>query len=375
MEFNYYYGSEADQFSFIRIPKTILIDEAFASLSLGAKLLYGLLLDRMGLSMKNKWLDEENRVYIIYQIAEIQEDLGLSKKKAIDYLGELERFGLVEKKRRGLGLPSILYVKSFITIQDELENEEAVCDDTLRDAETGTSSSAADERDIAADDAAEAESEEQFATSASDSWTNDADDPAYGADDDPRSVDSGTSRGANSGTSRSVDLGTSRGVISELQEVPISTPLNNNTKTNNNYRSDTKSNPILSEQSTDAMDEIRAYAAIIKENIEYESLLAIYPRDAETVDGLFDLILETVISKAETIHVAGSEYPKELVKSKFLKLDFSHLQYVIECFLKNTTKVVNIKKYLLAMLFNAPSTIGSYYQAEVNHDMPQFAKA
>ena len=125
---------------------------------------------------------------------------------------------------------------------------------------------------------------------------NDADDPAYGADDDPRSVDSGTSRGAHMGTSRSVDLGTSRGAISELQEVPISTPLNNNTKTNNNYVSDTESNPILSAPRAefDAMDEMRAYAQIIKENIEYDSLLAIYPRDVETVDGLFDLILETV---------------------------------------------------------------------------------
>ena len=88
-------------------------------------------------------------------------------------------------------------------------------------------------------------------------------------------------------------------------------------------------------------------------------------------------ILSDAIPTYGAINGVGSEseYPKELVKSKFLKLDFTHLQYVMECFLKNTTKVANIKKYLLAMLFNAPSTIGSYYRAEVNHDMPQFAKA
>ena len=78
-------------------------------------MLYGLLLDRMGLSMKNGWLDDENRVCIIYQISEIQEDLGYSKKKAIEFLGELEAFGLIEKKRRGLGLSNIIYVKSFMS--------------------------------------------------------------------------------------------------------------------------------------------------------------------------------------------------------------------------------------------------------------------
>ena len=127
MKFNYYYGSEADQFSFIRIPKIMLIDQMFQTLSMAAKVLYGVLLDRMSLSMKNGWLDEESRVYIIYQIGEIQEDLGFTKKKAMDLLRELEEFGLLEKKRRGHGLPNILYVKSFMT------------DKETRDSETGTS--------------------------------------------------------------------------------------------------------------------------------------------------------------------------------------------------------------------------------------------
>ena len=84
--FNYYYGSQADQFSFIRIPKIMLIDNTFSDLSLQAKVLYGVLLDRMSLSRKNGWLDAENRVFIIYQIGEIQKDLGFSKKKSIDLL-------------------------------------------------------------------------------------------------------------------------------------------------------------------------------------------------------------------------------------------------------------------------------------------------
>ena len=115
MEFNYYYGSQADQFSFIRIPRVMLTEDTFSSLSIPAKVLYGVLLDRMTLSRKNGWFDDENRVFIIYQIGEIQEDLGFSKKKAMDLLSELEAFGLLEKKRRSHGLPNILYVKSFMT--------------------------------------------------------------------------------------------------------------------------------------------------------------------------------------------------------------------------------------------------------------------
>ena len=81
-------------------------------------------LDRMGISMRNGWFDEKNRVYIIYQISEIQTDMGFSKKKAIDYLTELEKFGLIEKKRRGRGLPSILYVKSFMVQGSETRSSE-----------------------------------------------------------------------------------------------------------------------------------------------------------------------------------------------------------------------------------------------------------
>ena len=118
MEFEYYYGAQADQFSFIRIPRIMLTEETFAGLTLQAKMLYSVLLDRMTLSMKNGWFDEKNRAYIIYQISEIQNDLGFSKKKAMDYLSELEQFGLVEKKKRGFGLPSLIYVKSFMIQKD-----------------------------------------------------------------------------------------------------------------------------------------------------------------------------------------------------------------------------------------------------------------
>ena len=121
------------------------------------------------------------------------------------------------------------------------------------------------------------------------------------------------------------------------------------------------------------MEEYQAYSEIIKENIEYDALLQRNPYEKDAIQGIFVLILETVISNKASMTISGQEYPMNLVKSKFLKLNSSHIEYVLGCLGKNTTKVYNIKSYLLASLFNAVSTMNSYYKAEENHDMPQFA--
>ena len=120
MKFAYYEKDQADQYSFIRIPKAMMTEDVFAPLSVEAKILYGLLLDKMSASVKNQWLDEENKAYVIYQITDIMEDMNISKKKAIASLKELEEVGLVEKKLKGLGQPSLLYVKKFRIVNDEV---------------------------------------------------------------------------------------------------------------------------------------------------------------------------------------------------------------------------------------------------------------
>lgn len=313
MQFDYYYGTQADQFSFIKIPRVMVNDEKFSKLSLQSKILYSILLDRMTLSRKNGWFDEDNKVYIIYPINEIIEDLGFSRKKAMDYLMELEVFGLVEKKKRGFGLPSIIYVKSFLSQNDS------------RSVDLVTTGNSIKSKDI---------------------------------------------RSADVGTSRDVDTGTS--------EVPKAIPLNNKTYMNNTDESKKKSNHILSDPDAMGCDEnenmtIEAYDQIIRENIEYDILLSSYPMDTEIIEGILELILEVMISESHSILIASEKYPAALVKSKFMKLNMMHVEYVLECLRKNTSKVRNIKKYLLASLFNAPSTISGYYKAEVNHDMPQFA--
>lgn len=129
----------------------------------------------------------------------------------------------------------------------------------------------------------------------------------------------------------------------------------------------------MSEAEQKRKNDIAGYAALIKDNIEYTHLLERHAQDKDIIDGIYELILETVLYDQEKILVAQNSYPSELVKSRLLKLDFSHIEYVLECMNNNTSKVRNIKKYMLAVLFNAPTTIGNYYQSEVNHDMANYA--
>ena len=114
---------------------------------------------------------------------------------------------------------------------------------------------------------------------------------------------------------------------------------------------------------------IEIYREIIKENIDYDILIQDPKMDKDRLDEIVEIMLETVCTARKTIRIAGDDYPAELVKSKFLKLNSSHIEFVLDCMRENTTKVRNIKQYLKAVLFNAPSTIDSYYTALVNHDL------
>ena len=138
------------------------------------------------------------------------------------------------------------------------------------------------------------------------------------------------------------------------------------------------SNPVLSTPQAprdsdgmgrDWMRERESYRELILENIEYDYLIQSHQLDQDRLDELVELMVDTVCSRRETIRIAGDDYPAEVVKSRFLKLDSSHIEYVLDRMRENTTYVRNIKKYLLAALYNAPATIGSYYTSLVSHDL------
>ena len=125
----------------------------------------------------------------------------------------------------------------------------------------------------------------------------------------------------------------------------------------------------------EANDAYRVYEEIIKDNISYDILKQDMLYDHDRLDEVVDLILETVCTRRKTIRIAGDDYPAELVKSKFMKLDSEHIRFALDCMRENTTKIRNIKQYLRAVLFNAPSTIGNYYTSLVAHDMAKGALA
>ena len=392
MEFNYYYGTQADQFSFIKIPKVMITDPMFSKLSLPAKVLYGILLDRMSLSMKNRWFDSENRVYIIYQIADIQEDMGISKNKAINLLSSLEEFGLVEKKRRGLGMPSLLYVKSFLVEKDcsALDGEQStVTDNGATRGHNSTTSGRTEKQSFSSGKSENTRSVgnqtlesgilegemEEFDKESKKcevvKMNNKERNNINNAQPCPGNLENGTLRSIESETSRSPKTETSRSFETGV--------LIN--KTNNSNTDSSESYPIQSNR--EEQDEIgcenfnkeyQNYKALVCENIDYDTLLVNHTYDQKLIEGIVDLILEMVMCQNEKIVIASNTFPREVVKSRFLKLDYTHIEYVLHGIHTNTTKVKNIKKYLLAALFNAPSTIDGYYRAEVNHDFPEFAE-
>lgn len=151
-----------------------------------------------------------------------------------------------------------------------------------------------------------------------------------------------------------------------------------NTKKSNTNLSNTHSIPFRSEAAAQAPDmkrsearlrDMEIYRELIRENICYDNLLHDLPYDRDRIDEIVELLTETVCSGRKTIRVAGSDYPAEAVKSRLLKLNDEHIRFVFDCLKENTTKIRNIRQYLLTTLWNAPTTIGSYYTALVNHDM------
>lgn len=312
IKLSYFYGKEAEQYSFYKIPKLLFTDDHFKKISVEAKVLYGLMLDRMSLSVKNQWMDVEGRAYIYYSLEDIMDALGCSNKKAISIMKELDTdagIGLIEKKRQGQGKPTMIYLKQFM-IQDVQK---------CRNYTSGEKQAFSEVKNLHI-------------------------------------------LKCKNDTSRSEES-------TCLDVKNIHTNKNN---INNTELSNTDSNLILS--GDDRMRyEMDTYSELIRENIELDILRERHPYDQELLEGIFDLILETVLCKNESIIIASNKYPAELVRSKFLKLNSSHVEYVISCFKGNTTKVHNIKKYLLTTLFNAPSTISGYYQSAVNHDYPQYA--
>ena len=285
MTLDYFYGQTGELFSFYRIPKALFQEQRFQSLSTDAKTLYGILLDRMSLSVKNGWLDKQNRVFIIFTIEDVKRALCCADNKATKLLRELEKFGLIERKRRGQGKPCLVYVKNF------------------------------------------------SAESSKESVKNRDNDDSCGskiACQDPVK---------------------SRGIKKK----------ENKTEMNN-------TNLILSDES-EKMKNRELLEEYFSCSLEMDLLLRLYPDDEDTIYQIVDLLVDTCDSKRKLIRIAGDDKPAEVVLSRLKKLNADHIRFVLDCLAANTSPIRNMKQYLLAALFNAPTTIQLYYQNKVNHDL------
>ena len=339
LKFDYYYGVQSEQFSFYRIPRLLIKDQHFKGLSSDAKLLYGLMLDRMALSMKNHWLDNENRAYIIYSISNVMDDINCSKPTCVKIMKELDSFGLIERKRKGLGKPDIIYVKNFAVLEDSQEQDEE-------------SSDAADTF------------EENKPVMGNENITSE------GKQDELPEV-----KDFNFWNEKTL---TSGGKESLPLEVKNLAPNYNNNNYNNqsyNYINQSYQSNLSSQVDQACKDEIDtigntdAYIQQIKKNLDYDFYMTndVAYMDKDLLKELFVIICDVVCTKSETIKISGYVYSCDYVRSKFLRLTSNHVMYVMDCIKNTTTKIANIKAYLLVALFNAPSTIDHYYQQEVRH--------
>ena len=365
-KFDYYYGIEAEQFAFYRVPRMLIKDERFKDLSSDAKLLYGLMLDRMSLSMRNGWLDEENRAYIHYTVENIMEDLGCGREKCTKIFAELDSkkgIGLIDKKRQGLGKPDIIYVKNFASLMEESEGTDSF-DDEKSAANTDDSTEVRKSKFKKFENRNSGNSEteiQEIRKSNDQKFENRNSRNSEIEIQEIRKSKHKKFENRNSGNSEI-----------ETQEIRKSNSnYNNISYTEMNY-----TNPINhinqseSMEMIDGIDSHAIYMDIIRENIDYDTMLQ-NPKwkDADRYEELYQLICEIVCVKRQTVRIAGEDYPYEIVKSKFLKLNSSHLLYVIESMNNTTTKITNIKSYMLTALFNAPTTMNNYYQQAVQHDM------
>lgn len=320
VQFDYYYGREAEQFSFFRIPKLLFTDSMFNDLSSDAKVLYGILLDRMSLSMKNGWLDEEKKVYIIFTIEEIEETMNFGRNKAVKTMKELEQFGLVVKKRRGLGKPNILYVMSFLVNNDQSEESPKNQNEEF---------SAGNQRNKNAED----------------------------------HCSSGICPEVSNINFQKFKKQTSRSLHFKLPEV---SKINSN-KTDKNktekYSDADMNNPTSissaqgqMEQEAEKMETEEEIIEKIKKNIEYDSLLGAYSEEKSKIDLIISLMTEIILNKADMkINQSRMDYAR--VREQFLSIRKEHFEYILHYLGKSRQKITNLRAYLISLIYNAPINI------------------
>ena len=313
IKFSYYYGKEADQYSFFKIPKILYTDSIFKTLSSDAKVLYAILLDRMSLSMKNGWLDDENKVFIIFTIEEIEETMNIGRNKAINIMKEIQDFGLIEKKRRGLGKPNIIYVKNFLV--ETMEENSTVREKTCEDGSLNDKFQEVSKANL-----------------------------------------------------QKFEKQTSRNLKTKPQEVSKTNC--NKTNINKTKKSDTDMSKTTSIGKTAHKRKLKTGEGSqiernIKQNISYLDFMDRDSPTKETIDFIVEIMVDAVEGKRD-LKINQSWLSYEKIRERLLEIKKEHIEYVLSVLKENTSKITHFRAYLLSILYNAPINSVYYNKQEKN---------
>ena len=383
----YMYEKNLIQGGFYMVPK-ILDNKVFNKLSFMSKILYAIMLDRASISVQNNWIDNEKGVYIVMPIRFIAEKFECGKNKAMEMMRSLEEVGLIERVSKGIGKAQSIFVKKIV-INKEEDNEINTADDNDTILSSNESAFKNSEKKSADDEfTKDLQGIKNRVLSHQENVTENLNVQNIPIDVNIEDVANAILDKIKSGITDIVstclgatvekshncfkDTSSCSNDKAYLNEDAVSLHEDtNNTKYNNTKNNNLilSKNKISNFRKIRSDEEYSAYLNLIKENIKYDDLLETHPLEKETIDGIVDLMTETMLYKKDKLLVARNYYPTELVKSKLLKLTYSHIEYVLTCLSGNTTKVRNIKKYMLAVLFNAKSTMDTYYSAEVNYNL------
>lgn len=393
MKFDYYYGEESEQYSFYSVPKMFFSSETFAGLSAMSKLLYGFLLDRMSLSRKRNWIDDKNRAYIKYSLNAITKDMNVSKNSVIKYMKELQEFGLIMKFPNE-GMEDVIYVMDFSKDRQPKMNYGNNADDmngTIMYLDNFTESEEY-EKDTGQTGNAPPDFTTHIALSNRTS-TKKIQNPICkgkstlrgGSESEPvQNLNRfKTCTGSKSAPVQNLhhpheeNKNNIYNNITRIDKTDIYTHNNLSYPSINPEEPDGKDkmdgakcctgDKSISEKAINADKLYEHMCRTVKNNIDYDNMIQ-RPECAGWYDEYYNLIVEVLVRKADTIKISGEEYSSKMVKNRFINLKASDLMYVHTQMSRTTSDIRNIKAYLIKALFNAPTTQTSYYQNRVNHD-------
>ena len=331
VQFEYFYGNQAEQFAFYRIPKLLITSPEFKRVSDSAKLLYGLMLDRMSLSIKNGWVDDENRAFIYFTTNDVMEQMCYGTEKATKLLAELDvekGIGLIERKKQGQGKPAIVYLKKFY-VDDNGNDRNARLSETEIPDFRKSKVKTFENRNTRLSEVESADFRESKCNynKYNNTYVNDTE-KSYTERND-----------------------------TEITSYPIN-QVNCNTS------------PSSTGKGIDTMrwiEKRQTYEKIIKNNIDYDIIVNNYSK--AWLDEIVAVMVDVVCSDEPTIRINKQEYPHEVVKSRFLKINSTHIEYIDMALRSNTSDVRNIRAFLITTIYRSFETADNWFSAKVQYDM------